>query len=348
MTRTKPVISTIEGCVGHLILKRSGALNALNLEMCELLNQQLLAWLEAPEIELVVISHHPEGRGFCAGGDIAMLAASGADDGVAANHFFRTEYRLNDLISQYPKPIVTIMDGVTMGGGVGLSIHATYQVATERTVFAMPETGIGLFPDVGGTWFLPRLEGEIGTWLALTGVRLEGKDVLAVGLATHYCASERVAALKSDLARRGIAALASHECTAEFSQARHLPELNAAFSGNCVKQIIKKLNRGSPWAQEQARRLNAKSPLSSKVALRQMRTGPFLSSLREALRIEYRIARRMVSTVNFKEGVRATVIDKDHLPRWYPRAFHLATYDHVSKFFTPIGMQELSFPEYDI
>lgn len=348
MTRIAPIIATIDGRIGHLILNRSTALNALNLHMCELLSQHLQDWLDRSDIELIVISHHPDGRGFCAGGDVAMLAASGAEDGVKAKQFFRTEYRLNDLISQYPKPIVTIMDGVTMGGGVGLSIHAKFQVATERTIFAMPETGIGLFPDIGGTWFLPRLEGEIGTWLALTGARLRGKDVLAVGLATHFCPSERIDALKSALAENGIEALAPLETKAEYSDAEHLPELNAAFSGDCLKEIQRKLCRGSAWAQEQATRLNAKSPLSSKVALRQMRTGPYLGSLKEALRIEYRIAQRMVRTVNFREGVRATVIDKDHLPRWRPRAFHLATYDQVSKFFTPLGNQELSFPEYDI
>jgi enoyl-CoA hydratase len=155
------VIVTVEGRVGRLTLNRPQALHALTTNMCELMTAALVAWRSDPDIDLVLLDHSGD-RGFCAGGDIRMLAESGAGDGVEARAFFHTEYRLNHLLFEYPKPVVVVMDGITMGGGVGLSMPARYRVATERTTFAMPETGIGLFPDVGGGWFLPRMPGHIG------------------------------------------------------------------------------------------------------------------------------------------------------------------------------------------
>jgi enoyl-CoA hydratase len=192
------VIVAVENGVGRLTLNRPAALHALNTAMCEIMVEALAGWRNDPAIEAVLIDHSGE-RGFCAGGDIRMLAESGAGDGVAARRFFYVEYQLNTLLFGYPNPVVTIMDGVTMGGGVGLAMPSTYRVATERTNFAMPETGIGLFPDVGGGWHLPRLPGETGMWLALTGARLRGADCLALGIATHFVESSRIAALKEAL-----------------------------------------------------------------------------------------------------------------------------------------------------
>jgi enoyl-CoA hydratase len=164
------ILAQIDHGLGRLTLNRPSALHALNLEMVTSMTASLLAWRDDAHVKVILIDHAGP-RGFCAGGDIAMLAASGAGDGQAAQAFFHAEYRLNHLIHCYPKPIVAIMDGITMGGGVGLAVHAPFRIATDRTTFAMPETGIGLFPDVGGGWFLPRLEGQIGIWLALTGTR---------------------------------------------------------------------------------------------------------------------------------------------------------------------------------
>ena len=198
MSAEPEVLSRVENGVGRLTLNRPAALHALNTAMCEIMIEALLAWREDSGVEAVLIDHSGE-RGFCAGGDIRMLAESGAGDGVAARRFFFAEYQLNALLFDYPKPVVTVMDGVTMGGGVGLAMPSRYRVATERTNFAMPETGIGLFPDVGGGWHLPRLPGQTGLWLALTGARLRGADCLALGIATHFVESGQVGALKDHI-----------------------------------------------------------------------------------------------------------------------------------------------------
>ncbi|CAN0599900.1 unnamed protein product, partial [Laminaria digitata] len=169
---------------GRVTLTRPKALHALNAPMCDTILAALERWAADPTVHLVMIDHEEETRGFCAGGDIRMLADSGAGDASEARAFFNVEYRMNAALKTFPKPVLAIMDGVTMGGGVGLSVHGSHRVATERTLFAMPETGIGLFPDVGGGWFLPRLSGYLGTWLALTGARLKGADVAAARVAT--------------------------------------------------------------------------------------------------------------------------------------------------------------------
>ena len=177
---TDPVLVTLEGRVGRLTLNRPEALHALTLGMCQIMTDALRVWREDETVEMVLLDHTGP-RGFCAGGDIRMLAESGAGDGAEARAFFHLEYRLNHLLMDYPKPVVALMDGVVMGGGVGIALPARYRVATERTTFAMPETGIGLFPDVGGGWHLPRLAGQTGYWLALTGARLKAAAVASLG-----------------------------------------------------------------------------------------------------------------------------------------------------------------------
>ena len=209
----------------------------------------------------------------------------------------------------------------------------------------MPETGIGLFPDVGGTWFLPRLKGELGTWLALTGARLKGGDVTAVGLATHFCASEAVPDLKRALITHGVDALNGLKEAPECSFASQFSEINDMFAGDCAVQIKGRLKKGSHWAKRQATKICAKSPLSTKIALRQMRTGRFLETLQDALKIEYRIASRLVRSRDFHEGVRAVLLDKDHCPNWNPPSIRSTTFDMVSQYFTPLDACELSFLE---
>ncbi|HZZ31183.1 MAG TPA: enoyl-CoA hydratase/isomerase family protein, partial [Phenylobacterium sp.] len=193
MSGEPEVLTRIEGAVGRITLNRPQALHALTTNMCRLMIEALVAWIDDPKVRLVLIDHAGD-RGFCAGGDIRMLAESGAADGRLAREFFFTEYRLNALLHDYPKTLVAIMDGVTMGGGVGLSVYAKYRVATERTLLAMPETGIGLFPDIGAGWVLSRLPGEMGTWMALTGARLKAADCLHLNLCTHYVESGRIEA----------------------------------------------------------------------------------------------------------------------------------------------------------
>ncbi|MDD9841787.1 MAG: enoyl-CoA hydratase/isomerase family protein, partial [Alphaproteobacteria bacterium] len=180
------VICKINNKLGCLTLNRPQALHALNYDMCKIMLDALMAWRGDDKVQAVWIDHAAGTRGFCAGGDVRALAESGQADAKQACAFFHLEYRLNHLIKTYPKPIIAILDGVTMGGGVGISVHGTYRVATQNTLFAMPETSIGLMPDVGGGWFLPRLPGQIGMWLALTGSRLKAADCLSIGLVTHF------------------------------------------------------------------------------------------------------------------------------------------------------------------
>jgi len=194
---SETVIVKKQGRAGRITLNRPESLHALNTEMCEIMTEALLSWVNDPEVEFILVDHLVETGGFCAGGDVILLHESGKGDGAVARDFFKTEYRLNTLIKEYPKPYVSMMDGVTMGGGVGISVHGSHRIATDRSLFAMPESGIGLIPDVGGGFFLPRLTGGLGMWLALTGDRLKGADVLAVGVATHYANSEDIADLSA-------------------------------------------------------------------------------------------------------------------------------------------------------
>jgi enoyl-CoA hydratase len=259
-----------------------------------------------------------------------MLADSGADDGRLAREFFFTEYRLNHLLFSYPKPVIAVMDGITMGGGVGLSAPARYRLATERTTFAMPETGIGLFPDVGGGWFLPRLPGRIGLWLALTGARIKAADCLHAGLATHHVPSERLPALKAELAEnsKDIEALLAqfHVDPGPAPLLAHRAELDAAFGQGSVEAILAALEAGSDWAQAQAAALRTKSPQTLKVALRQLALGAAAPDFAANMAMEYRIGARVVQRHDFLEGVRAVIVDKDNAPKWNP-----ATLEGVSE-----------------
>lgn len=335
------IIARKEGRAGRITLNRPKALHSLNQEMCELMIEALLAWREDEAVELVVVDHLEDTRGFCAGGDIRMLQDSGKADGKEAQAFFAAEYRLNTLIEEYPKPYVAIQDGVTMGGGVGISVHGDVRVATANTVFAMPESGIGLFPDVGGGWFLPRLDGELGQWLALTGARLKGKDVLAAGVATHFV--EDASGLAGKLAEQGLKALDGLEQSAEGSFAEHRPEIDDCFGKKTVEEIVSCLEAGSEWAQKQADTLKTKSPLTLKVAHRQLREGGKLSEFRENMKMEYRIGARMVCTDNFIEGVRAVLVDRDNDPKWVPADLASVDEELVDSFFAPLGADELTF-----
>ncbi len=347
------IILRQEGPVGRITLNRPEALHALNTDMCLAVSDALSRWKGDDSVELVIVDHADGTRGFCAGGDIRMLAESGAGDSRAARAFFQAEYRMNTAIAEFPKPYVALMDGVTMGGGVGLSVHGACRIATERTVFAMPETGIGLFPDVGGGWFLPRLAGELGTWLALTGARIKGADVVAAGVATHLVASDRLAELNAGL--RGLptgqaqAALdALLERLAEPAGAPsfepHRATIDACFAADRAETIRDRLQASQdPWAREQADVLLTKSPETVKVALRQLREGARCLSFRENMRMEYRIAWRKVCSHDFLEGVRAVILDKDNTPAWKPETLEAVSEQDVDRYFESLGEDELNF-----
>ena len=344
MSGESEVIVGVEGRVGRLTLNRPAALHALTTNMIALLTEALLAWRSDPAIELVLLDHSGE-RGFCAGGDIRMLAESGAGDGSAAREFIFNEYRLNDLLHGYPKPGAVIMDGITMGGGVGLARPCQYRVATERTTFAMPETGIGLFPDVGGGWYLPRMPDHIGLWLALTGARIKAADCELVGVATDYVASKDVAALKAAIiADPGAVETILTQFEADAGRpplADHQDEIARCFGGNSVEAIVATLTAAdNDWAREQLKVLAAKSPQTLKVAFRQLKLGRQAKTFAEIMTMEYRIGARVVQRHDFTEGVRAVIIDKDNAPRWSPATLESVDDGLLDAIFAPLPSAE--------
>lgn len=335
-----PVIARVEGAVGRLTLNRPKALHALTQEMCALMTEALMAWKDDPAVKAVLLDHTGE-RGFCAGGDIRMIAESGAGDSVDAKRFFFTEYRLNHLLFVYPKPVVAVVDGIVMGGGVGISDPARIRIATERTTYAMPETGIGLFPDVGGGWFLPRMPGQAGVWLALTGARLKAADCLRLGIATHCVESARVEAFKAELVEDADAVFGLPELFGTSPGPAlieaHLEAIDRLFGFDTVEEIFAALQAdGSEWALAQLEVLKTKSPQSLKVSLRQMRIGAGLKSFAENMAMEYRLGGRIVSTHDFQEGVRAVIVDKDNTPKWRPGTLAEVDEAAVEGFFAPL------------
>jgi len=337
------VIVREDGRAGRLTLNRPRALHALTTAMCQAMIEALEAWRSDPAVELVILDHTGE-RGFCAGGDIRMLAQSGAGDGTLARQFFFLEYQLNHLLFAYPKPVVALMDGVTMGGGVGISLPARFRVATERTTFAMPETGIGLFPDVGGGWYLPRLPGSSGRWLGLTGERLKGPDCLALGIATHFVDSPRLEAVKAVLVSEGDPAAAlpgfvGRPDPAPIEAVR--ANIDRLFAGPSVEAIIEALRaETSDWAADELTRLRTKSPQALKVTFRQLKLGGAMNSFAENMAMEYRIASRVVRRHDFIEGVRAVIVDKDNAPRWNPSRLEDVSEALLDEIFAPLPAGE--------
>ena len=334
------VLCRIEGKVGRITLNRPSALHALTTNMIRLMTEALLAWRDDPAVELVMFDHSGE-RGFCAGGDIRMLAESGAGDGRLAREFFFTEYRLNDLIFRYAKPRIAFMDGITMGGGVGLSRPCRFRVATERTTFAMPETGIGLFPDVGGGWYLSRMPDHIGLWLALTGARIKAADCELLQIATDFVESARVPELKAAILaapQRTEALLTEFEGDAgRPTIAAHQDEITRLFSQPSVEAIVAALEAaGTDWAAEQLKVLATKSPQTMKVAFRQLQLGAKAASFAENMAMEYRIGARVVQRHDFLEGVRAVIVEKDNAPQWAPPTLAGVDEATVDSIFAPL------------
>ena len=316
------VITQIENKAGRIRLNRPAALHALTHGMCSAMIAALTEWRVNSSVKAVMIDHS-EGRGFCAGGDIRLLSESAAGDGSAARAFFHEEYRLNHLLFTYQKPTVAFMDGITMGGGVGISMPCKYRVATENTRFAMPETGIGLFPDVGGGWYLSRLPGRAGQFLALTGARLDGAECHYLGLATHYIPHDSLEDVKAQIAAKpdrveGILGTAS-VTPPPARIADNLVQLNRMFASDRLEDIIATLEGDdSEWSKSELATLQTKSPQTCKVALRLLAQGAKMQDFADEMRQEYAIAARVVQRHDFLEGVRAVLIDKDNQPRWDP------------------------------
>src|SRR5688500_13520936 len=334
------VLTFIEGRAGRIRLNRPKAIHALTREMCSLMIAALLEWREDHGVEAVMIDH-AEGRGFCAGGDVVMLAESGAGDGSEARAFFHEEYRLNHLLFTYAKPAIAFMDGITMGGGVGISQPCRYRIATENSRFAMPETAIGLFPDVGGGWYLPRLPGRTGHFLALTGARLDGSECLRLGLATHYMQSLALDDLKARILAdpERIAALLE-ESAAPPPPARiesNLERIDRLFASDDYQDVLAALEAdGADWARTELETLRGKSPQACKVSLRLLYDGLRVQDFGHEMRQEYAVATRVVQRHDFVEGVRALLVDKDNRPRWEPPTPEGVTQHLIDTIFAPM------------
>jgi enoyl-CoA hydratase len=319
---TDEILAYTDGKVGRLRLNRPKPIHALNDAMCHGMIAALMAWREDVGVEAVLLDH-AEGRGFCAGGDVRAAAESGKVDGAAARVFFGTEYQLNHLLFTYAKPVVSFMDGIVMGGGVGIALPARYRVATERTIFAMPEATIGLFPDVGGGWYLSRLPGRVGQYLALTAARLNGAEAKALGIATHYVPSATLDDMKAAITAepQRIEAILDEASIAApdapiLAQSEAIDRL---FAADTLEDILGALEAdGGDWASETLASLRTKSPQSCKVALRLLREGATRTDFADEMRAEYGIATHVSQRHDFIEGVRALLIDKDNAPQWDP------------------------------
>ncbi|MGB3754563.1 MAG: enoyl-CoA hydratase/isomerase family protein [Parerythrobacter sp.] len=333
------------GAVGHISLNRPKALHALTLDMCHAMSAALAEWADDDGIEAVVLDH-AEGRGFCAGGDIAMLRESALNDGgMSGRRFFHDEYRLNHQMFTYAKPIVAFMDAITMGGGVGIALPSKYRVATENTRLAMPETGIGLFPDVGGGWYLSRLGGRLGQFLALTGARLDGAECLWAGLATHYVPSEMLADAKARIFEKpGRIAGVLSEMVGSPPKARieeNALKIAKHFASARYEDILASLEaEDSDWAHKERDTLGTKSPQACKVALRQLSQSAKLADFADNMAMEYRIASRVITRPDFAEGVRAVIVDKTGDPNWNPATPQDVSEELIDSIFAPLPADE--------
>ena len=341
-----------EGSAGIIRLNRPKAINAMTLEMSMGIDAALDQFESDPAVAVVVLEGAGE-RGLCAGGDIRGLYESSRAGGDLGKVFWRQEYIMNARIAKFPKPYVAFMDGLVMGGGVGLSAHGRHRVVTEKTKLAMPEVGLGFFPDVGGTWLLSRAPGEIGTYFGLTGQTMNGPDAIHARFADAVVPSGKLPALREMLTkvRPGtlsgeIKALIDGFATGETSGpvAAMQASIDAWFAHDRMEDIVAALKRdGSELAQSTLKTLNEKSPRGMVVTLKLLRLARTSSSLEECLVREYRAALEVFRSDDFREGVRAAVIDKDRNPRWSPAAIEDVTPEMLAPYFASIGVDELVF-----
>ena len=334
------------GAAGLITLNRPHALNAVSLAMVRELTRQLAEWETDPAVTRVIVASR-DPRAFSAGGDVRALYDLGrAGRFDEALGYFREEYALNTHIKSYRKPYVALIDGIVMGGGVGISVHGSHRVAGDKFAFAMPEVGIGFFPDVGATWFLPRLPGRLGTYCALTGARLDGADAVVAGIATHRVPSAQFPNLieslcDADPVEESLAACA--QSPARGAAAARRNAITAWFEADQVEEILGALDAegamqgpNAAFAAETAALMRTKSPTSLKIALAQMRRGATLD-FAECMRTEFRIVSRVVRGHDFYEGVRAVIIDKDQAPQWQPATLAAVDPAEVERHFAPVA-----------
>ncbi|WP_371478557.1 enoyl-CoA hydratase/isomerase family protein [Kitasatospora sp. NBC_00315] len=332
-----------DGRAGHIVLDRPRALNALTHGMITAVREALDAWAADDTVATVVLTG-AGGRGLCAGADIRAIHDDARSGGAGARAFFRDEYRLNALIARYPKPYVAVMDGITMGGGVGLSAHGGVRVVTERSAVAMPETRIGLVPDVGGSLLLARAPGELGTHLGLTAASMDAGDALLCGFADHFVPAGRLAGFTGALAvldpAEAVGGFAEPAPPAALAAQRGW--IDACYAADTVEEILDRLlDCGVPEAKEAAEQITAKSPTAVKVTLAALRRARLLGSLEAVLGQEYRVSCAALDSHDLVEGIRAQVVDKDRDPHWAPATLAEVTEADVARYFAPRGDDEL-------
>jgi enoyl-CoA hydratase len=347
LDREVDVVFSRRGAAGILTLNRPQALNAVTHGMVLALRAQLEAWADDAAVTRVIVTA-AGAKAFSAGGDIRHLYDLGQEKRTQeALQFWRDEYPLNAIIKSYKKPYIALIDGIVMGGGVGVSVHGSHRVAGDRFQFAMPEVGIGFFPDVGATWFLPRMPGELGTFCGLTGERFNAADALAAGVATHRVSSSRfpelLDALTGTVSVDAVLAAFAEPAGVGPIVARKA-EIDRLFAHDRVEAILAGLDaeaaRGSDWAAKTAATIRTKSPTSLKIALAQVRRGAHWD-FSECMRAEFRIVSRIVHGADFYEGVRAVIVDKDNAPRWCPATLAEVSAADVERHFAPLGNDEL-------
>ncbi|SHU22171.1 3-hydroxyisobutyryl-CoA hydrolase [Mycobacteroides abscessus subsp. abscessus] len=342
---TDQIETRVEKGVGLLTLNRPKAINSLTYDMIAAMNAVLAEWEADDAVRVVVLSGAGE-RGLCAGGDVVAVHDSAKIDGVAARRFFRDEYVLNAQIARFPKPYVALMDGIVMGGGVGVGGHANIRIVTDTSKVAMPEVGIGFIPDVGGTYLLSRAPGQLGLHAALTGAPFSGADAIALGFADHYVPHDRLekftkAIIDSDIAT----ALAVHGTNAPSSDL--LAQRNwvdECYGGESVADIVAALQaRGDERARAAADQILTRSPIALSVTLAAVRRARELPSLEAVLTQEYRVSSQSVRSHDLVEGIRAQLVDKDRNPQWVPKTLAEVTKADVEEFFQPVS-DDLEWP----
>jgi enoyl-CoA hydratase len=348
------LIARREDAAGVIRLNRPKAINAVTLEMFRDIDKALDAFEADPAVAVILLEGAGE-RGLCAGGDIRALYESSQVKGDLGKILWREEYILNARIAKFPKPYVSFMDGIVMGGGVGLSAHSSHRVVTERTKLAMPEVGLGFFPDVGGTWLLARSPGEIGTYFGLTGQTMNGPDAVYAGFADAVVPSGKLAGLRHALTtlRPGVTSAEVKNLIDGFATGERSgpvaaiePQIDGWFGHDRMQDIIAALQAdNSELAQATLKTLNEKSPRGMVVALKLLRLARISSSLEQCLVREYRAALEVFASDDFREGVRAAVIDKDRSPRWSPPRIEDVTPEMVAPYFAEIGADELKFSQ---
>ncbi len=351
---TADILFEQSGPWGVVTLNNEKALNALTFDMVKALYAQLMDWARDGAIKAVMIKGAGE-RAFCAGADVRWVSNNAKTDSVGASEFFRREYTANALIYHYPKPYVALIDGIVMGGGVGLSVHGDFRVAGDATLFAMPETGIGLFPDVGGGHFMPRMHDGLGLYYALTGARASAADCMAAGIATHYVAADKYLEVERALLNTPLGSHAHADIEtvldvyagdpghAEVNDKRG--DVARLFQGHAtLDELVAGLKRdGGDFAKETLETLMRMSPTSMRLTFEQMRRGHELD-FDDTMRMEFRMVRRVMEGHDFFEGVRAQLIDKDRTPKWKPASLGEVSDADIAGYFEELGEGELVLP----